>query len=125
IRSAREKERSMKGYQVDGGIGYWGDLYDEHRRAKLCAPLDAAALKAVVKDWDWNEYRVLCEGTRIQVWINGVQVTDFTEKDAKIPADGFLGLQAHSGGKFLVQIKDVLMKELPPTAGSAKWQDSN
>lgn len=125
IRSAREKERSMKGYQVDGGIGYWGDLYDEHRRAKLCAPLDTAALKAVVKDWDWNEYRVLCEGTRIQVWINGVQVTDFTEKDAKIPADGFLGLQAHSGGKFLVQIKDVLMKELPPTAGSAKWQDSN
>lgn len=125
IRSAREKERSMKGYQVDGGIGYWGDLYDEHRRAKLCAPLDPAALKAVVKDWDWNEYRVLCEGTRIQVWINGVQVTDFTEKDAKIPADGFLGLQAHSGGKFLVQIKNVLMKELPPTPGSAKWADSN
>lgn len=125
IRSAREKERSMKGYQVDGGIGYWGDLYDEHRRAKLSGPLDPAALKAVAKDWDWNEYRVLCEGTRIQVWINGVQVTDYTEKDAKIPADGFLGLQAHSGGKFLVQIKDVMMKELPPTAGSAKWADSN
>jgi putative membrane-bound dehydrogenase-like protein len=125
IRSARFKERSMKGYQVDGGIGYWGDLYDEHRRAKLCAPLDPAALKAAVKDWDWNEYRVLTEGTRIQVWINGVQVTDFTEKDARIPADGFLGLQAHSGGKFLVQIKEVMMKELPPTPNSSKWADSN
>ena len=123
IRSAREKERSMKGYQVDGGIGYWGDLYDEHRRAKLSGPKDPAALKAVVKDWDWNEYRVLCEGTRIQVWINGVQVTDFTEKDSTIPADGMLGLQAHSGGKFLVQIKDVMMKELPPTPNAAKWAD--
>ncbi len=123
IRSAREKERSMKGYQVDGGIGYWGDLYDEHRRAKLSGAIDPAALKAVAKDWDWNEYRVLCEGTRIQVWINGVQVTDYTEKDNTIPADGMLGLQAHSGGKFLVQIKDVMMKELPPTANSAKWAD--
>ncbi len=123
IRSAREKERSMKGYQVDGGIGYWGDLYDEHRRAKLSGAKDPAALKAVAKDWDWNEYRVLCEGTRIQVWINGVQVTDFTEKDNTIPADGMLGLQAHSGGKFLVQIKDVMMKEMPPTPNSAKWAD--
>ncbi len=125
IRSAREKERAMKGYQVDGGIGYWGDLYDEHRRAKLSGPLDPAALKAVAKDWDWNEYRVLCEGTRIQVWINSVQVTDFTEKDNTIPANGMLGLQAHSGGKFLVQIKDVMMKELPPTPNSAKWADAN
>ncbi len=124
IRSAREKERSMKGYQVDGGIGYWGDLYDEHRRAKLSGALDPAALKAVAKDWDWNEYRVLCEGTRIQVWINGVQVTDFTEKDPAIPADGMLGLQAHSGGKFLVQIKDVMMNELAPTINSTKWADA-
>jgi len=124
IRSVRFKDHSMRGYQVDGGIGYWGDLYDEHRRAKLSGPLDPEALNAVVKDWDWNEYRVLCEGTRIRVWINGVQVTDFTEKDNRIPADGFLGLQAHSGGKFLVQLKDVVMKELPPTPESAKWADS-
>lgn len=122
IRSVRLKNHEMKGYQVDAGIGYWGDVYDESRRKKLCGPLDAAALKAVVKDWDWNEYRILCEGPRIQAWINGVQVTDYTEKDATIPADGFLGLQAHSGGKFLVQIKDVQIKELAPTPGSTKWE---
>ncbi|MES2982514.1 MAG: family 16 glycoside hydrolase [Verrucomicrobiota bacterium] len=120
IRSVRDKSH-MKGYQVDGGIGYWGDLYDEGRRAKLGGPLDPAALKAVAKDWDWNEYRVLCEGTRIRVWINGVAVTDYTEKDKTIPADGVFGLQAHSGGKFLVQIKDVMINELPPTPDSAKW----
>lgn len=124
VRSVRLKNHEMKGYQVDGGIKYWGDLYDESRRAKLCGPLDPAALKAVVKDWDWNEYRVRCEGTRIQAWINGVQVTDYTEKDATIPADGFLGLQAHSGGKFLVQINDVMIQELPPTPNSPKWADA-
>jgi putative membrane-bound dehydrogenase-like protein len=123
IRSIRLKNHEMKGYQVDGGIGYWGDLYDESRRAKLCGPLDPAALKAVVRDWDWNDYRVRCEGTQIRVWINGVQVTDYTEKDANIPANGFLGLQAHSGGTFLVQIKDVMIQELPPTPNSPKWAD--
>ncbi len=124
IRSALDKKHGIKGYQVDGGIGYWGDLYDEGRRAKLCGALDPAALKAVARDWDWNEYRVLCEGPRIQVWINGVQVTDFTEKDKTIPADGVLGLQAHGGGKFLTQIKDVMINELSPTPDSAKWADA-
>jgi putative membrane-bound dehydrogenase-like protein len=122
IRSKREENHQMKGYQVDAGTGYWGDLYDEGRRAKLCGPLDPEALKAVVKDWDWNKFRVLCEGPRIRVWINGVAVTDFTEEDDTIPRDGLFGLQAHGGGKFLVQMKDVLITELPPTPGAATWE---
>ena len=42
IRSSRlTGESAMTGYQVDAGIGYWGDLYDEHRREqKLIGPRD-------------------------------------------------------------------------------------
>lgn len=122
IRSIREKNHQMKGYQVDGGIGYWGDLYDEGRRAKLCGPLDPEALKAAVHDWDWNTYRVLAEGPRIRVWINDVAVTDFIEEDPKIPRNGLLGLQAHGGGKFFVQIKNVMMRELPDTPNVSTWE---
>ena len=59
IRSVRVPGSSeMSGYQVDAGIGWWGKLYDESRRNKVVGePKDAAALAAVVKPVDWNEYR--------------------------------------------------------------------
>ena len=51
VRSER-KDGVMSGYQVDAGIGYWGPIWDEHRRNKVIAsPVDKAALTPVVKDW--------------------------------------------------------------------------
>jgi putative membrane-bound dehydrogenase-like protein len=117
VRSTRAGKSAMSGYQVDAGIGYWGDLYDEHRRnKKIAGALDPAALAAVAKDWDWNEYRILGEGPRIRSWINGVAALDFTEQDPKIPLSGLLGMQAHGGGKFLVQFKDITLEELTAPA---------
>ncbi len=113
VRSLRGADGHMSGYQVDAGIGYWGTIWDEHRRnAKIAVPVDEAALKAVVKDWDWNEYRILCEGPRIRTWINGVLAIDYVEKDPAIPLDGLIGFQAHSGGKFLVEFKEIVIEEL-------------
>jgi putative membrane-bound dehydrogenase-like protein len=113
VRSLRGKDAHMSGYQVDAGIGYWGSIWDEHRRnKKIAVPVDEAALTAVVKDWDWNDYRILCEGPRIRTWINGVLAIDFTETDPQIPLTGLIGFQAHSGGKFLVEFKDVTIEEL-------------
>ncbi len=113
VRSLREASAHMAGYQVDAGIGYWGTIWDEHRRnKKIAEPVDAAALKAVVKDWDWNEYRILCEGPRIRNWINGVLAIDYTEQDPAIALEGLIGLQAHSGGKFLVEFKDITLEEM-------------
>jgi putative membrane-bound dehydrogenase-like protein len=112
---------SLTGYQVDAGVKYWGDLYDEHRRGKLTGPQDPAALAAVVKDWEWNEYRILCEGRRIRSWINGVQTLDFTEPNGDIPMDGRFAIQVHGGGTLLVQLKDMMISELPDTPGAASW----
>jgi putative membrane-bound dehydrogenase-like protein len=115
VRSVRGKDQHMSGYQVDAGIGYWGTIWDEHRRnKKIAVPVDEAALKAAVKDWDWNEYRIVCEGPRIRTWINGVLAIDFTETDPNIPLTGLIGIQAHSGGKFLVEFKDISIEELAP-----------
>lgn len=114
---------SMAGYQVDAGIGYWGDLYDEHRRdQKLVGAHDPAALAKVVKDWEWNDYRILCEGRRIRSWINGQLTFDFTEKDSLIPLDGKLGIQVHSGGTLLVEIQDIVIEELPDMPGAPTWK---
>ena len=118
VRSTRDAGKSpMSGYQVDAGIGYWGDLYDEHRRdKKLTGPMDPAALAKVVKDWEWNDYRILCEGRRIRSWINGQPTLDYNEADPAISLTGKLGIQVHSGGTLLVQLKDISINELAATA---------
>ena len=102
VRSIRiPNNHEMKGYQVDAGIGWWGKIYDESRRGRVIAePVDPAALAKVVKDWDWNHYRILCEGPRIRSWINGVPALDFTERAPGIPQNGIIGFQAHGGGSF-------------------------
>ncbi len=123
IRSVRVPGNTeMSGYQVDAGVGWWGKLYDESRRNKVVAePKDAPALAATVNPTDWNEYRIRTEGARIQSWINGIPALDYTELDGSIAQDGFIGIQVHGGGKTLVQVKDVTIEELPPTAGAPTW----
>lgn len=126
IRSKRkEGSPEMIGYQVDAGIGFWGNIYDESRRNKpIAKPIDPKALLAAINNWDWNEYRILSEGPRIRTWINGELAHDYIEKEDNIPLDGVLGLQAHGGGKFLVQMKDVMIRELPATPGAPTWENT-
>ncbi|RYD49814.1 MAG: DUF1080 domain-containing protein, partial [Verrucomicrobiaceae bacterium] len=125
IRSIRVPgDPEMSGYQVDAGPGWWGKLYDETRRNKVIGePVNPSELKA--NDWDWNEYRILCEGLRIRSWINGVAALDYTEGDAKIPLEGLIGLQAHGGGKVLAQFKEITIEELPATPGAPTWEKAD
>ncbi|WP_367873064.1 PVC-type heme-binding CxxCH protein [Luteolibacter sp. Populi] len=127
LRSRRVKDNSeMEGYQVDAGTGWWGKLYDESRRNKVIGePVDAAAIQGTAKDWEWNEYRIRCEGPRIRSWINGVKALDYKEEDGAIPLEGLIGLQTHGGGKLLVQFKDITIAELPATEGAPKWEDAS
>lgn len=100
------------GYQADVGIGWWGSLYDESRRNKLLVTADKDTIKKILKPDDWNEYRIRCEGKRIQLWLNGVQTVDYTEEDPDIPDEGIIGLQIHSGPPTEAWYKDILLTEL-------------
>ena len=108
------------GYQADLGNGYWGTLYDEERRNKKLIEMDQKeAIKLVKKkEGEWNDYRVLCEGKRIQIWLNGKQTIDYTEKEKEykgkeIADKGHIGLQIHSGGPSEAWFKDIKIIELP------------
>jgi hypothetical protein len=51
------------------------------------------------KDGEWNKYRVVAKGARIQTWINDEPVEDLTNEDIfKTYAKGFIGLQVHGIG---------------------------
>jgi hypothetical protein len=113
IRSRRiPNHYEVKGYQADLGDGYWGSLYDESRRAKTLAQPNAGELAKVLKRDDWNDYRILCQGRRIQLWINGLQTVDYTEPDQSIEQTGILGLQIHGGGPSEAWYKDIRIKKL-------------
>ena len=124
IRSLRVPENTeMSGYQVDAGEGWWGKLYDESRRNKVIAEsANLPAVTAAVKTGEWNEIRIRTEGARIRSWLNGVPALDYTETEAGIAQDGKIAIQIHSGGMAVVQVKDVVIEELPPTPNAPTWE---
>jgi len=115
FRSERLKNPAfeMTGYQADMGEGWWGCLYDESRRNKVLARPYAAITKRIVKQNDWNEYIIRCEGNHIRLWLNGILTVDYTEPDEAIARGGLIGLQVHGGGKAEASYKDITVEELP------------
>lgn len=103
----------MIGYQADLGNGFDGALYDESRRKKVLARPDEATLaKAIRPLGEWNDYRVLAEGRRIRLWLNGVLTVDYTETEDYIALAGHIALQIHGNGNCFVQYRNLKIKKL-------------
>lgn len=119
FRSQRSEESEVKGYQCDAGLmngkSIWGALYDEQRRKKFLVHDEVASEKATKAGSDkegWNQIVIRCIGPRIQIWVNGVPTTDYTETDEGIPRSGKIGLQIHSGPAAVASYRHVRIKEL-------------
>jgi len=120
IRSDSSKEYHngrVHGYQVEIAVGgFSGGIYDEARRNKfLNADPSGDKARRLLKEHEWNHYRVVCRGDHIQTWVNGVQVTDLHDGMTK---SGFIGLQVHGVGKrtdpLKVQWRNLRLRELGP-----------
>lgn len=105
---------AMIGYQADlGNPGWWGSIYDEHRRNRLVAQSNMEELGEVLRRQDWNDYVIRAEGRRIQLWINGLQTVDYTEENEGIDESGVIGLQIHRMAHGEAWFKDITVEELP------------
>ncbi len=114
IRSRRVPNHyEVSGFQADMADGYWGCLYDESRRNRVLAGPTPAERNKVAKIGGWYDYVIRCQGPRIQLWVDRQQTVDYTEREAKIPLKGILGLQIHGGGPSEAWYKDIRIKELP------------
>ncbi|MET9866687.1 ThuA domain-containing protein, partial [Streptomyces sp. NPDC006386] len=61
----------------------------------------------------WNSYEIKVQGERLQVFLNGVKINDFTNKDPERSlTDGYIGLQNH-GADDQVSFRNIQLKELP------------
>lgn len=67
------------------------------------------------KNGEWNTYRVLAKGKRIQTWVNGVQVADLVDKESGHKC-GFIGLQVHGirkgTGPYEVRWRKIRIRDL-------------
>lgn len=94
-----------------------GYIYGEALSTGWLTPKEALKPHKHFKDGEWNSYRIVAKGPRIQVWINGEQISDLTdEKRYESHPKGFIGLQVHSIGKgqgpWSVAWKNIKLKEL-------------
>ncbi|MFO0936909.1 MAG: family 16 glycoside hydrolase [Gemmataceae bacterium] len=108
IRSVRIEGGEMRGPQCDAGKGWWGKLYEESGRGLLVKD----DREKLVKENDWNEYRIEAKGNSIKTWLNGQPCVNLT--DEKISRKGLIGLQVHSGGPIEVRFKDLKLEVIQP-----------
>ena len=120
------------GYQCDvhANAPYNGMVYEERARGILVQNgqsviIDdkgdkwlAAERDAVKVDFtEWHEYVIIAQGNHLIHKIDGKVTIDLVDHQAKNRAlEGLLAFQVHKGPAMIVQIKDVVLKELPESA---------
>ncbi|WP_428305967.1 PVC-type heme-binding CxxCH protein [Lacipirellula sp.] len=115
FRSQPAEGGEAKGYQADIGPDWWGKLYEESGRALLW---DKSG-EEFVRKGEWNDYKIVAEGSHIRTWINGKPCVDLDDPDGD--RRGVFALQLHSGGPTEVRFRNLKLKVLDaPAAAEAE-----
>ena len=129
------------GYQGDfeGGKTYSGIVYEERGRGILCQrgqrvtiaadgkktpgePIgETGKLQEAIKPGEWNAYRIVAQGPRLQHFINGQLMSETVdEQEGKRAVQGVLALQLHAGPPMKVEFKDIRLKRTRLADGAKK-----
>lgn len=103
--------------EIESGPAEAGYVYGEATGLGWLTPNERRKKHAHFKNGDWNKYRVVAKGPRIQTWINGEPIEDLTHEDVyKTHPSGFIGLQVHGikkgAGPFEVRWRNLKIREL-------------
>ncbi len=122
----------LKGYQADLDFeNRWtGQLYEERGRmflalrgqatqviegqkARVIGSLESAdALKALVKNGDWNQFHIIARGGTLVHILNGHVTALVVDDDAKGRAlGGLIGFQIHTGPPMKVEYRNIYLKQ--------------
>ncbi len=131
VRSEMDETGHAKGYQVDISppeAPWLGAIYDEHGRKMLAARGESTVIQAdgefektilgsadeaiaAFEGGDWNTYKIVAKGNRIEVSLNDhvtAVIEDLQEEESEL--SGILALQLHSGPPMKIQFKDIFLK---------------
>jgi hypothetical protein len=131
FRSEHYEGDDCKGYQVDNNTktDWLVRLYDEFGRHTLAyrgkktvfdedGNICTTNLKKTLTDphfelGEWHEYRLICKGNKLTLYVNGVLIAKVIDKDLKNKdLSGLLALQLHSGKPMKVQFKNIWFKKI-------------
>jgi hypothetical protein len=115
--------------EIEASPGQSGFIYGEATGRGWLSPEPKSKDKAInqhslLKNGEWNHYRILAQGARIQTFINGQPVADLTDEAIyKTHPKGHIGLQVHGINAKLhpmqVSWKNLYIREgAPSTAGN-------
>lgn len=143
FRSIKDQSGHAAGYQadLDDGRTWLGRIYDEHGRGlilergqlvtiglngeKHSFPFrDAKELGKVAKKNDWNHYRIVARGHRVEIYINGVHFSTLEDYEkGKADLKGLIALQLHSGkGPAKLQFKNITLKRFKQQLTESKQE---
>lgn len=88
-------KRDMTGSPYVAGKGY---------------PVEAQGVKELLKPNDWNTIKAMAIGNTYKVWLNGMEVMNYTYENAKLK--GPIGLQLHPGKDMTIQFKNIKVADL-------------
>ena len=94
-----------------------GYVYGEATGRGWLTPKERLKAHKHFKDGQWNKYRIIAQGPRIQTWINDQPIEDLNDEEIyKTHAKGFIGLQVHGikkgTGPYEVSWRNLRIREL-------------
>lgn len=111
IRSSQKTESTGPGHNNTAGRVYGpqveieaggpdgaesGYIYGEATGRGWLTPEDELIPHKAMNDGEWNSFRIVAKGARIQTWINGEEIEDLSDEQIfKTHPGGFIGLQVH------------------------------
>ena len=105
--------------EIESSPGQAGYIYGEATGLGWLSekPKDNSHSHSHIKNDEWNKYRVVANGPRIQTWINGEMVADLTHEGIhQTHPMGKIGLQVHGikkgTGPYDVSWRNIRIKEL-------------
>jgi hypothetical protein len=129
------------GYQGDfeAGPKFSGIMYEEKGRGILALRGERVTIAAdgtktmgepigktedlqqKIKQGDWNDYKIVARGPKLQHFINGQLMSETVDEEvSKRAAEGILALQLHAGPPMKIEVKDIRLKRLKLADGRKK-----
>jgi len=99
VRPFRWPKGYVWGYQIeiDPSRRAWsGGLYEPGNRGWLVALKNKPEAQKAFRPSDWNHFKIIMDGNRIQTWVNNIPVVDTTDN---MSSSGFIGIQFHGAGR--------------------------
>lgn len=103
--------------EIEAGPAQAGYIYGEATGRGWLTPEERLKPHDHFKNGQWNQFRVVARGPRIQIWINGQPIEDLTDEEIyKTHPKGFIGLQVHGiakgTGPYEVAWRNIRLREL-------------